>query len=149
MPYQSHAAGIEFETKALQAIVAVLAFVPVAAGLAGIIVGPRFLGVEEPWPVDLDSHVRFLSGVFLVVGIAWYSCIPKIARRTTLFRLLAAMTIAGGMARLVSFGLHGAPSAGHLYGLVAELVLVPLLVIWQARIAALRYGAARPRGLYS
>ncbi len=149
MPYQSHAAGIKFETKALQTVVAVLAFVPVAAGLAGIVLGPRFLGVEEPWPVDLDSHVRFLSGVFLVVGLAWYSCIPKIARRTRLFRLLAAMTIAGGFARFLSFGLHGAPSAGHLYGLVAELVLVPLLVIWQARIAALRYGAARPRGLYS
>ncbi len=149
MPYQSHAAGIELETRAFQAVVAVLAFVPVAAGLAGIVLGPRFLGVAEPWPVDLDSHVRFLSGVFLVVGLAWYACIPRIARKAGLFRLLAAMTIAGGVARFVSFGLHGAPSAGHLYGLVAELVLVPLLVIWQARIAALRYGARRPRSLYS
>ncbi len=148
MPYQMHSAGRTAETYMLQAIVAVLALVPVAAGVAGIVKGPAFLGLEPPWPADLDSHVRFLSGVFLAVGLAWYSCIPGIAYKTGRFRLLALMTFAGGLARLVSLGVAGVPSAGHLYGLCAELVIVPLLVLWQARIAAARTGADPSRGLY-
>ena len=123
------------EKRILQGVVAVLAAVPVLAGLAGIVSGPAFLGAAQPWPVDLDSHLRFLSGVFLAVGIAWYGCIPDIERKTGLFRLLAAFTFAGGLARLVSVMASGLPSLGHRYGLAAELVAVPLLVLWQARIA--------------
>jgi hypothetical protein len=148
MPYQSHTTRIRIETRMLQATVGVLAVVPVAAGLAGIVQGPRFLGAEAPWPADLDSHFRFLSGTFLALGLAWYSCIPDIARKTGRFRLLALLTFAGGLARLVSLGLAGALSAGHLYGLGAELVVVPVLVLWQARIAAARTGAEPARGLY-
>ncbi len=148
MPYQSHSARHAGETALLQATVAVLATVPVVAGIAGIVLGPGFVGAVSPWPVDLDSHLRFLSGVFLAVGIAWYSCIPDIADKADRFRLLAAMTVAGGLARLASFAAVGAPSAGHLYGLGAELVVVPLLVLWQARIASGRTGAAATAGLY-
>ncbi len=115
----------------LQAIVAALAAVPVAAGAAGVWWGPAFLGVEPPWPVDLDSHVRFLSGVFLAVGVAWYACIPGIERKTRLFQLLAALTFAGGLARLLSLFVAGEPSPGHVAGLCVELVAVPLLVLWQ------------------
>jgi hypothetical protein len=119
----------------LQAVVAVLALIPTLTGIAGIVLGPDFLRVDPPWPTDLDSHFRFLSGVFLGVGIGFYSCIPRIGRKTGRFRLLAGLTVAGGMARLGSLMLVGLPSGGHLAGLAMELVAVPLLVLWQARIA--------------
>jgi hypothetical protein len=73
--------------------------------------------------------------VFLGVGIGFYSCIPRIEGKTGRFRLLAALTIAGGVARLWSLVMAGAPSAGHLTGLAMELLVVPLLVLWQARLA--------------
>ncbi|QPC85816.1 DUF4345 domain-containing protein [Mesorhizobium sp. NBSH29] len=123
------------EKRALQAIVSVLAAVPVMAGLAGVVMGPAFLKTPQPWPADLDSHFRFLSGVFLAVGVAWYSCVPHIETRTNRVRLLGAITVSGGAARLVSLVLAGAPSAGHIYGLAAELIAVPLLILWQRRIA--------------
>ena len=66
------------EKRALQCVVGVLAAIPVLAGIEGIVSGPEFLGVGQPWPADLDSHFRFLSGIFLAMGIAWYSCIPAI-----------------------------------------------------------------------
>ncbi len=53
------------EKRALQAIVALLALVPLAAGLSGVISGPAFLHAMQPWPADLDSHLRYLSGVLL------------------------------------------------------------------------------------
>jgi hypothetical protein len=124
-----------FGKTALQAVVAVLAATPVLVGLAGMLSGPRFLHLTAPWPVDLDSHFRFLSGFFLAAGIAWYSCIPDIETKTERFRLLAACTFTGGLARLVSLIAAGAPSAGHIAGLCVELLAVPALVWWQARVA--------------
>ena len=123
------------ERRLLQWTVGVLALLPVSAGLAGVVLGPRFLGAEVPWPADLDSHTRFLSGVFLALGVAWWTCVPAIERHAGCFRLLAAATVAGGLARLLSLIMAGAPSAGHVAGLGMELVVVPLLVIWQARVA--------------
>lgn len=128
---------IRMERRLLQCLIAVLALLPLFAGLAGVATGPRFLGVEAPWPVDLDSQLRFLSGVFLAMAIAWYACIPSIELKGSLFRLLAAFTVAGGLERLVSLVIVGPPSTGHLVGQVMELVVVPLLVLWQARIARL------------
>lgn len=123
------------EKRCLQAIVALLAAVPVLAGLEGMLTGPGFLRAQAPWPVDLDSHLRFLSGVFVAVGIAWYSCIPDIERKTERFRLLAALTFCGGLGRFASLLAAGPPTTGHRYGLVAELLIVPVLVLWQARVA--------------
>jgi hypothetical protein len=123
------------ERRALQCMVGVLAAIPVLVGAEGVISGPEFLHMSEPWPADLDSHFRFLCGIFLAMGIAWYSCIPAIETNTMRFRLLAALTFAGGLARLFSLVLGAVPSSGHLGGIGMELVVVPLLVLWQARIA--------------
>ena len=127
-PDRRHAAS----RRALQGVIAVAGLVPVLAGVAGIAAGPRLAGVTAPWPVDLDSHFRFLSGVFLVVGLAWWSCVPSIEDKSGRLRLLALMTFAGGLARLFSLALAGPPSTGHLVGLGLELVAVPLVVLWQA-----------------
>ena len=127
------------ERRFLQSVVGVLAAIPVLAGAEGVISGPEFLHVGEPWPADLDSHLRFLSGIFLAMGIAWYSCIPAIETHAARFRLLAALTVAGGLARLFSLILGAVPSAAHLGGIGIELVVVPLLVQWQARIARLHF----------
>ena len=124
------------ERRALQTVVAVLALIPVSVGAAGILLGPSFLETDPPWSADLDSHFRFLSGVFLSGGIAFLSCVPSIERKSNRFRLLAGCVFLGGLARLLSLGIAGAPSPGHLGGLFMELVAVPLLVLWQARVAS-------------
>jgi hypothetical protein len=124
-----------WDKRALQIVVAVLAATPVLVGMEGVLHGPQFLHVTSPWPVDLDSHFRFLSGFFLAIGVAWYSCIPAIEHKTERFRLLAACTFTGGLARLVSLSLAGTPSPGHIAGLCVELLAVPALVWWQARVA--------------
>jgi hypothetical protein len=116
-------------------VVALLAVTPVVFGALGIAIGPRFLHATAPWPVDLDSHFRFLSGVFLAVGFGFLSTVPNIAERQARFRLLAALVFCGGLARLSSLPMAGAPSAGHMAGLAMELIVVPALVFWQAGIA--------------
>lgn len=123
------------ERRLLQTVIAVLALMPVCAGLAGVVLGPGFLATDAPWSADLDSHLRFLSGVFLALGLAWWSCVPGIETKTARVRLLGVATFIGGLARLLSLILIGVPSTGHVIGLGLELVVVPLILVWQARIA--------------
>ena len=126
--------GRSLERRLLQAAVAVLSLVPLAAGAAGVVLGPAFVGAVAAG-VSLDSHFRYLSGIFLAVGFVFLSTVPTIERRMARFHLAAGLVVSGGLARLLSLALHGPPSGGHLIGLGLELVVVPLLVLWQSRIA--------------
>jgi hypothetical protein len=64
------------ERRALQGMVAVLTLVPLSAGLAGVVLGPGFVGgTGGP---DLDSHFRYLSGIFLGVGLVFAGCVRRI-----------------------------------------------------------------------
>jgi len=121
--------------RGLQTVTLLLAAIPTAAGTAGCVLGPGFLSLREPWPADLDSHFRFLSGVFLLVGLGFCSCLPGIEQKTGRFRLLAGLVWAGGLARLWSLVTAGAPTLPHLAGLGLELLVVPALVLWQAMVA--------------
>lgn len=124
------------ERHLLQAVVALSCVVPLLAGSAGVIDGPRMLhGVGPAAPADLDSHFRYLSGLLFAIGLAFASCIPRIEARTARFRLLAFLVVVGGLGRLAGLIQTGVPGAGHVFGLAMELGTVPILVLWQARIA--------------
>ena len=105
------------------------------SGAAGVLLGPAAFAPETVPAVDLDSHLRYLSGLFLALGLAFWTTVPGIARKTARFRLLAALVVCCGLARLFSLLVAGTPSTGHLACLGLELVVVPLLVLWQSRIA--------------
>lgn len=120
----------------LQATVAIACLVPLWMGAESVVRGVTMLrGVTAPPPVDLDSHFRYLSGIFLVLGMAFAATVPGIEAKGARFRLLGAMVIGGGLARLVSLAQWGPPGPGHLFGFAMELGVVPLLLLWQARVA--------------
>src|SRR5688572_29973452 len=97
------------ERRALQVAVALFAIVPVAAGLTGIVRGPAMVDLMAGTVAE-DSHFRYLSGLLLAIGIAWWSVLPGIERHGTRIRLLAALVVCGGLARLVSLMVTGIPS---------------------------------------
>lgn len=119
----------------LQTTVATLGLIPVVTGAAGVLAGPEIVVGAPPGSVDLDSHFRFLSGIFLGVGLTFYATIPSIERKTSLFRLAAALVFAGGIGRLISLPVAGVPEAPHLFGLAMELLVVPALVLWQTNVS--------------
>ncbi|WP_404334934.1 DUF4345 domain-containing protein [Sphingomonas sp. MMS12-HWE2-04] len=123
------------EKRLLQAVMALTLLLPLTAAIAGVIGGPRFLGHPPAIPTDLDSHFRYVSGLFLGMLLLFASCIPAVERKGPRLRLLAAMVILGGACRLLSLILVGMPSLGHRIGLGIELVEVPLILLWQARLA--------------
>jgi hypothetical protein len=118
---------------ALQVAIGVFGLVPVAAGLAGAIAGFPMLG--EDASVSADSHFRYLSGLLLAIGLLFWSSIPRIERQTRLVRTLTAIVFVGGLARLGGVILVGEPSGPMLFGLAMELVVTPLVCLWQSRIA--------------
>ncbi len=128
------------ERRALQIAVAFLALVPVAAGLAGTLRGPAMIDGIAGTP-SADSHMRYLSGLLLAIGVAWWSTIPAIERHGARVRLLAALVVCGGLARLLSLAVVGVPSRPMLGGLAMELVVTPAIALWQARVAR-RMGSA-------
>ncbi|KQX25947.1 MULTISPECIES: DUF4345 domain-containing protein [unclassified Sphingomonas] len=122
------------ERTLLKGVVAIACLVPILTGLDGVLRGAAMMRLAAV-PADLDSHYRYLSGIFLVLGLAFASTIPAIERQGPRFRLLGAMVVVGGLARLLSWAMVGEPGVPHRLGLVMELVVVPLLMLWQARIA--------------
>lgn len=86
-------------------------------------------------PPDLLSHYRYLSGLFLGLGFVLLSCVPRIGARTARFRWACGAIIAGGLSRALGLVLGDAPSLAHHIALGAELGFVPLLLLWQARVA--------------
>jgi hypothetical protein len=121
------------EKRLLQAAMAVVLVVPVLGGVLGMVYGPDWLhrGVVGR---DLDSHFRYLSGLLLAMALLFASCIPAVELKGQRMRLLALLPVTGGLARLFAL-LQGPPSRGHVVALVLELGVVPLLVLWQARLA--------------
>ncbi|SFL12561.1 DUF4345 domain-containing protein [Methylorubrum salsuginis] len=137
------------ERRYLQRTVALVAFLPVAAGLYGVLTGIDGIGTNPTVNVSADSHFRYLSGLQTGIGLLFLTCVPGIEGKATLFRFLTLVVVLGGLARLLGLALTGVPSLTMLVALVLELGLAPLLCLWQARVAnrardALRDGAPLP-----
>jgi Domain of unknown function (DUF4345) len=122
------------ERRLLQIAVLAGACVPVSAGLLGMIEGAGMVPGETVGGVSLDSHVRYLSGILFAIGLAFWAFVPAIERRGSGFVLLGALVFIGGLARLAGL-LHATPDMPMRFALVMELLVTPLLCLWQRRVA--------------
>ncbi len=123
------------EKRLLQAVIAVACLLPLIVGGQGILHGPAPFGHLADVPKDLDSHFRYISGIFFATGLGFVSCIPNIERKGPRFRLLGGLIFVGGVSRLISLIAVGVPSQGHVLGLGMETIVVPLLMLWQWNFA--------------
>ena len=131
-----------WERRALQVAVALAGLVPITAGFAGMQAGSAMIDAAPPpgslAQLSLDSHVRYLSGLLFGIGLVFWASIPWIETATPTFRLLTGIVVIGGLARLIGLIVMGTPSSPMLFGLCMELVITPLLCLWQARVAGMR-----------
>ena len=126
----------------LQIVIAVGGFVPVGGGLSGALLGASMLGGGHGDPA-LDSHVRYLSGLLLGIGLAFWEAIPQIERRTGRVRLLTVIIVLGGLMRLIGILFVAWPGLPMSLALGMELVVTPLICLWQTRVAR-RFGTLLP-----
>jgi hypothetical protein len=121
----------------LQILTAILGAVPVLTGIVGLfgLADPIYAGAGIPANALLDSNLRFLSGVWLGLGLAVWWLVPRIETQTVLFRALWAMIFIGGIGRLLSMLFLGMPPVPFIAFTALEIVGAPLFVLWQARLA--------------
>ena len=140
---------VERERRMLQRIVALAGLVPIAAGLFGVIFGAALTG-DNGLSTSGDSHYRYLSGLLLAIGLLFWSTIPAIEEKTARFQLLTIIVVLGGLARLAGLLITGLPSLTMLAALAMELVVTPILCLWQIRVTHLhtepRLRTAAPLG---
>lgn len=120
------------EKRALQAAILIFGLVPVLGGLFGAVTGyPGEDGGGFP-----AQHYRYLSGLLLGIGLAFYACIPAIERRGPIIATLAAIVFLGGLARFGGHLLGGDIDGPSAFALVMELAVTPAIALWQRRVAA-------------
>jgi hypothetical protein len=122
------------ERRLLQVVVAVAALVPVLSGLWGVVLGLDTFGAHARLSLTGDSHVRYLSGLILAIGLAYWSTLPRIEAQGAKFRLLTALVLIGGCARLLGMLHFGAPTRGVVGALAMELLVTPGLALWRERL---------------
>lgn len=127
---------VERERRLLQRVVMVAGLVPVGAGLYGVLVGAGLTG-DNSLSISGDSHYRYLSGLLLGIGLLFWSGVPGIEAKTGRFQVLTLVVVAGGLGRLCGLFITGLPSLVMLLALPMELVVTPLVCLWQMRVARL------------
>jgi hypothetical protein len=129
------------ERRLLQAVVAFFCLSPLVFGGLGMLRGAAMAGEAGP---ALDSHFRYLSGIFFGLGVMALSCVPSIERKGERFGWVALMVVIGGAARLLGFVVAGLPQGAMFWAIFAELVATPLLWVWQRRVARRYSGLGSP-----
>jgi hypothetical protein len=125
--------NLQSEKRLLQIIVILGSLIPICAGLSGILKGVNVLGGHG---ADLDSHFRYLSGLLLAIGIGFLSCVPGIENKTQKLKLLVFIVMIGGVGRFIGIISQGFPGITMQAALVMELIVSPLLFLWQYHLAS-------------
>jgi hypothetical protein len=128
-------AGRQMSKRLLQLAVAAGCLVPIGAGGAGLLLGPVMIEGYVGAATDLDSHFRYLSGLLLGIGLGYAASVPGIEKKRAQFTLLSLIVVIGGIGRLLSLFATGTPSPVMLAALAMELIVTPLLTLWQWRVA--------------
>ena len=112
----------------LQLCVALAGLVAVSAGVWGVL---NDLGGQGG---GLASHERYLSGLLLAIGLAFWSTLWDIEGKTGRFRLLTALVVVGGISRLMGVAMGDTLSWPIAGALAMELLVAPLLCLWQGGV---------------
>jgi len=131
--------------RALQVATGLLGVIPVVTGALTMmgLGDPIYSAAGLPAYALLDSNLRFLGGLWLVLGLTLFWLIPRMERETALFRTLWLMIFAGGVGRLLSIAFVGSPPWPFIGFTLLEIAGAPFFIAWQTRLAR----AAAPSAL--
>jgi hypothetical protein len=91
---------------------------------------------------SLDSQNRFYGITFSLLGVVLLICVTDLRRYEPIVAAALGVLFMAGIARVVSWAIHGAPSLPIVGILCADLLLPPILYFWLKR--SLRASPASP-----
>ncbi|CAF3463150.1 unnamed protein product [Rotaria sp. Silwood1] len=118
---------------ALQIVIGLLAIIPLFVGLQGIFRGPNMLAEGYNYPLSVDSHFRYLSGLPVAIGLLLLRSLPTIDRDASDLRRVSLLIFIGGLGRLwglITLGFD----ISTMVATLAELFLFPFLCLWQYQV---------------
>lgn len=132
--------AVRASERRLQIALSLLGAIPVITGVLTLmgLSDPIYADARIPAHPLLDSNLRFFGGLWLVLGLAVYWLVPRVAQETALYRVIWLMIFAGGVGRLASMVLVGLPPLPFIGFTVLEILGAPVFLAWQARVAAAR-----------
>jgi hypothetical protein len=120
----------------LQVVLGALACIPLASGLAGVLVGPSSLPRDtSEVGASLDSEYRFTNVYWLALAPVIWSTVPRVEQSTGVLRAALGTTFVAGLARLLAWRRSGAPHPALVAALGLELIGAPVLLAWQRHVA--------------
>lgn len=105
------------------------------AGVYGVSTGSDGIPGTHDADTAVESELRFLYALWIGYGVALLGVVPRVVTATSAVRLLAATLFAAGVARAIAWIDVGRPDTLFVVLMVIELVLPPIIVAAQARLA--------------
>jgi hypothetical protein len=121
--------------RALQVFSGLFGITAIIIALLHIVLGPPAIPGSVPVNATMDSEDRFYATLFAAYGAALIWCIRDIEQKSRTMYFLAATFFAGGLARLVSLALVGAPSGFFIAMTILELTIPVFMAMAQWRIS--------------
>ena len=122
----------------LQMVNGLIGLLVVVLGTVQVVFGvnsPLYAEANLPAFPILDSNLRFFGGMGLGLGLMLLWIIPRIERHRVLFIAVWLCAWLGGVGRLISWPIVGAPSTMLISFTILEVIGAPLLIYWQGKIA--------------
>ena len=120
--------------RATQALLAVTGVAVVGIGLAHLVLGGAAVIGGSPLNATAQGEHRFFAALFACYGLVFLWCIPAIETKKRQINILVATFLVGGLARLLSIAISGAPNAFYSAMLVIELALPTVLFFLTSRL---------------
>jgi hypothetical protein len=128
--------------KAFVLFVRVLSAAFIAAAALHLFLGPgadAMLGVPVTphmfADASIDSQNRFYGVTFLLLGVVLLISTTDVRRYEPIIVATLGVLFLAGIARVVSWWMHGSPSAVIVGIVCADLLLPPLLYVWLRRVS--------------
>jgi hypothetical protein len=118
----------------LRYIVMMFALLCCFIALEHIAIGPAAIPGSIAVNTIMDNEDRFYATLFLGFGVAMFWCSRDLFVRRQVFGFLLLTFFAGGIARLISWAIVGPPSDLFIFLGALELILPPILWLWNERL---------------
>lgn len=111
-----------------------IGLVPIFLGATGVLFGAAEHNGGEAVSTALDSQYRYLAAVYIAVGAMILWSAGDVRNRALLLRFAMLGWFLGGLARANSWMMVGEPASWQVSGMIVELVVPVVMLLWQRRV---------------